>query len=135
MNKWILLPGLLLFSSCYAAVYDSPEMAMTVDSSQSRFVISLPSNPTTGYSWTLKNYNSNLFKLLSSQFHPLKPKLIGSGGKTVFVFQVLKGVKLPVRSTFEFFYARPWEPENGRTQKVRVNFQKGLNTAAPVIGE
>ncbi|RAP37942.1 hypothetical protein B1207_02840 [Legionella quinlivanii] len=133
MKKWILLIGLYLSGQSYAAVYDSPEIFMNVDINHPHFSISLPSNPTTGYSWTLKKYNDKLYELMTHQFHPTKPKLIGAGGKTVFVFEVLKGVTLPKRSTFEFFYARPWEPQNGRTQKVIITFQKGLNTAPPVL--
>ena len=82
------------------------------------FEVTLDSNPTTGYSWAYSSSSNNL-ALVSNEFvRPQNSRLIGSGGKQVFVF------KADVPTTLHLRYARAWEnsakPASSVTVKVEV---------------
>lgn len=96
---------------------------------ESKFQIRLPSNPSTGYQWTLKNYNQTLLNVVSTQFNPGPSKLIGAEGTTIYTFEVAKGVIPPRMTPLVFFYARSWEQDKGTTQTVIVNFE---GTTSPI---
>ena len=70
------------------------------------FTIALPSNPTTGYTWTM-DYDNVLLRAEDAQFEPSASNSIrlGAGGTFVFAFTpLLKG-----KTTIRFVYKRPWE--------------------------
>jgi predicted secreted protein len=70
------------------------------------FTITLPSNPTTGYGWTV-DYDYVLLKMESDQFKKTATETVrvGAGGFSSFVFTPL----LPGKTTIYFVYKRPWE--------------------------
>ncbi|WED44044.1 protease inhibitor I42 family protein [Legionella cardiaca] len=105
-----------------ALTHAADTMSVNVDTSQTQFVVTLPANPTTGYQWTVENYDKALLKLLSSKYVAPQTKLIGAGGKTLFTFQLLEGKTYPKSTILLFKYARPWEPDTGTTKQVTVNF-------------
>jgi predicted secreted protein len=83
------------------------------------FEVTLDSNPTTGFSWAY-SFSSNNLALVSNDFvRPQNSRLIGSGGKQVFVF------KADGPTTLHLRYARAWEnnaePAASVTVKVEVS--------------
>ena len=70
------------------------------------FTISLASNPTTGYAWTM-DYDNVLLRVEDASFQPTAINAIrpGAGGTSVFVFTPLRTGK----TTISFVYKRPWE--------------------------
>ncbi len=71
------------------------------------FVITLGSNPTTGYSWQLAEPLPRMLKLQSKRYIPDIPQKIGGGGTEKWTFK-------PVRSgevIIIFEYVRPWQKE------------------------
>jgi len=71
-------------------------------------VITLESNPTTGYSWQIdKSYNGKIIKILSHSYKPTEntKNLVGAGGIESWA---LKG-KSAGTSEVVFEYVRPWE--------------------------
>jgi predicted secreted protein len=68
------------------------------------FTISLPSNPSTGYSWNA-DYDHVLLDLQSSQFESGPSEAIGESGLTVYLFMPKKAGK----TTIAFVYKRPLE--------------------------
>lgn len=68
------------------------------------FNISLDSNPTTGYSWTV-NFDSHFLKEENESYRRSQPELIGSGGQQVFTFTPISIGK----TTLSAVYKRPWE--------------------------
>ena len=83
------------------------------------FEVTLDSNPTTGYSWAYSSSSNNL-ALISNEFvRPQNSRLIGSGGKQVFVF------KADGPTTLHLRYARAWEnnaePASSVSVKVEVS--------------
>lgn len=105
--------SLLMANIVHAAV-------IRVNADQPQFVVKLPSNPTTGYQWSVTDYNKNCFSLKESHYLAAKKKLIGSGGEMVFTFNNLHGQKACNSSTIVFSYARPWESKRGQVKKVVI---------------
>jgi inhibitor of cysteine peptidase len=65
-------------------------------------VVSLPGNPTTGFSWRLRKVDRAVLKLTSSAYIPNKtsPPKVGSGGKFVFRFRALVEGRTPLRLVY-----------------------------------
>ncbi len=68
------------------------------------FEISLPSNPTTGYSWNV-DYDSALLNLTGSEYIVPSSRALGARGSSIYLFQPLR----PGRTTIYFVYKRSWE--------------------------
>ena len=96
---------------------------LTVDPDQSQFIVTLPANPTTGYQWTVTEYDKRNLKLIKSYYEPAKTKLMGAGGQMYFVFKKVTKT-YPDKTELIFKYAQPWEPENGTLKNITINFSK-----------
>ena len=118
----MIISALLIL--CCQWGYAAKAMTVNVDSSNPQFVVTLASNPTTGYQWTVTQYDKRLFKLLGSHFDAPRTRMLGAGGQMNFNFALIKGKKYPVSSQMVFTYARPWEHNNGTVQSVTLNFLK-----------
>lgn len=116
------LAGLLLFflGSVNAA---TDTMTLNVNAQQPSFQVTLPANPTTGFKWTVTNYDQSLLQLTSSNYIAPQSKLIGAGGQMQFTFALAPGKTYPASTIIQFKYARPWESKKGSLKKVIVNFQ------------
>jgi len=69
-------------------------------------VIKLPSNPTTGYSWSISSEPaSQTLKLISSKYIAPKSNLVGAPGQEVWLFRALG----PGKTMFKLSYSRPFE--------------------------
>ena len=93
-------------------VYDDASKAVMVSSEQPDFVIKLPGNPTTGYSWFFENDNNNLVEMMSSEYtaEAVSEEVVGSGGsRTWHVHLSSAAFKVPTSLKLHFLYARPWE--------------------------
>jgi len=96
---------------------------VTVSSNQPEFVLKLKSNPTTGYSWSLREYNANVVTLVKHVFKAPVKGLIGAPGFDYWTFRVKPaGFITPQSFTIHMVYARPWESKDSGTEVVfRVN--------------
>lgn len=115
-----LIASLLLF--CSLCGHAAETSTMTVDPSSTQFVVTLPSNPTTGYQWTATTYDKKLFNMTGSQYLPPQKQLIGAGGNMTFTFALIKGKSYPKSTQMVFTYARAWDPKSGMVKTVTVNF-------------
>lgn len=113
--------GCLLFGFSLIANAGT-NLELNVDATESSFVVSLAANPTTGYTWSVLEFDKNLLTLTSSQYQKAKNKLIGAGGQMLFTFSLNKGKTYPQRTNMTFKYARSWEPNSATLQKITVNF-------------
>ena len=69
-------------------VYSDPGQAITVRVDQ-QFIITLESNPTTGYQWKA-DFDQSLLRLVGSKFESSEQEgAVGAGGKQSFTFQGL----------------------------------------------
>ena len=116
----LMLGCLLSLCSLFAYSADT----LTINAKSNQFVVTLPSNPTTGYQWTATRYNKNLFHLLTSRYKAPQSKLMGAGGQMTFTFALNKGKSYPQQTPMVFTYARPWESKNGTVKPITIRFIK-----------
>lgn len=70
----------------------------------SAFSVTLPENPTTGYSWNL--VHSAGLTLLNDEFIPPSTQLVGAGGTRLWLFSAVEKGNQSVHGE----YRRPWVP-------------------------
>ncbi|WP_207386015.1 protease inhibitor I42 family protein [Legionella gresilensis] len=119
---WAVTMLLSVIATTYAATSYKP-MTINLKPTDTQFQVILPANPTTGYQWTLHNYDRSLLRLVSNQFNPPNSKLMGAGGQTVFTFEIIHGAVTPGVTSLVFSYARSWENQGGTSQTVTVRFR------------
>ncbi len=84
-----------------------------------QFKISLPENPSTGYSWEV-NYDTCILRLDNHVYTPEGEQAIGSGGSAQFTFTALEeGLTL-----ITFSLKRPWETEVLEQKQILVSIKK-----------
>ncbi|MCX5827840.1 MAG: protease inhibitor I42 family protein [Deltaproteobacteria bacterium] len=84
-------------------------------------VVTLPSNPTTGYQWQLmKTLAESTVKLVSHVYRAPQTGLVGAGGQEIWIFRTTGFGE----SEIALGYIRSWEkgvpPVNIRTIRLRV---------------
>jgi inhibitor of cysteine peptidase len=86
------------------------------------FVIKLPSNPTTGYSWRLTEPLPDMLELSDKDYRtPAENRhLVGAGGVEEWRFKAVRRAE----ATLVFEYVRPWEkdtpPVERRSFTIRI---------------
>ncbi len=100
-------------------------MNILVTVKQPEFIIKLKSNPSTGYSWFLREYNANLIAPVKHTYEAGTKNLIGSSGFELWTFRVKPaGFTVPQQTVIRMIYTRPWEGSDTSTQMVfRVTTQ------------
>jgi predicted secreted protein len=89
------------------------------------FIVALKSNPTTGYTWNIKNAgNEKVISLLDTAYvndaSDNQPAIVGQGGRQYWYFKALQAGT----TELQMVYARPWEsvqPAQVFDLKVTVN--------------
>jgi len=104
----LVVLGTLLVAGCAPGgtkEYNSPSQPIEAKVGES-FMITLESNPTTGYKWEA-SFDQNLLKLVKSEYKRDESKagLVGAGGKEYFIFQGVKSGDAQIKMT----YKRSWE--------------------------
>ena len=117
-----ILSALLMLVMSQIKAADS--IVINLGATDTTFQVALPSNPSTGYQWTIKGYDKQLLTLVSSKYISPKTNLIGAGGVMEYNFELNSGVKVPKRTALVFLYARPSEnvPEQESIKTVTINF-------------
>lgn len=95
-----------------------------VTSQSPQFRITEPSNGTTGYVWKM-DYDKNLLSLTSEKTYVPNSKLMGAGGKTIWVFTAKPQafVKPKTQTMLKLVYQRPWNPkDNPKEMFIVVEF-------------
>lgn len=105
--------------------YSEDNSSILVSPGHPEFTIKLKSNPTTGYSWFLRDYNKDLIKPVKHNFEASKEKLIGASGFEMWTFRAKPAAfAVPQQTTIKLIYARPWKGADGSTPIVfRVTTQ------------
>jgi inhibitor of cysteine peptidase len=106
-------------------IYTEDKRNILVTKDQPQFVIYLKANPTTGYNWFLREYDSKLVTPLKHTYEAPNTKLIGAPGFDVWTFAIKPaGFTVPQITQIRFTYARPWETAGQENQIVfRVSMQ------------
>jgi len=88
--------------------------AMKIDD---EFVLTLESNPTTGYRWQFADKpDEKIVRFISSEYKAPETKLVGAGGNEVWTFKAAgKG-----KTTINLIYVRPWEKDTPPARTATV---------------
>lgn len=106
-------------------VFSSPNTAIKVQANQPEFTLTLQSNPSTGYSWFLTKYNSQLITAVSHQFVAPNTNLIGAPGYEIWTFKLAPtAFAVPQTTNVVMEYARPWEKSGGSKSVFKVYLAK-----------
>ena len=101
---------------------DKPNIMISKDKPQ--FTLKLKSNPTTGYSWFLREYNSRLISPVKHSFEPPEKKLIGAPGYELWTFRVkADAFVVPQQLMVRMIYARPFSTDGGTQIIFRISTQ------------
>ena len=111
----LLLPlSLALLAACASA----PKQNVTVDNqsacplqlkTRQNLILTLPSNPTTGYRWAIQDSAGGVLRSLGPEVYQSSDngQLLGSGGQSTWRFQAYAQGSGRLRLTSQ----QPWEPE------------------------
>lgn len=101
-------------------VYTEQKTGVVVTAEQPEFSIKLKSNPTTGYSWFLRDYHSRYLTPVKHVFQaPETPQRAGAPGFEVWTFRMKpEAFTVPLQTALRFVYARPWEKNEQPTAVV-----------------
>lgn len=115
----LFITSVILFLGCWMTqalpvpekiIYSENKTAIVVTSETPQFTIQLPSNPSTGYSWFLREYDSHLITPVSHSFQKQTLDRVGVPKMETWVFQAKKSAFLvPKQTSLLFVYVRPWE--------------------------
>jgi predicted secreted protein len=112
----------LLFSFVFITLFahaNKPEQSISLNRGQTT-TVSIPSNPTTGYSWQLcsKNTRNTIVGIKELPYTPDKTGLVGSGATQSW--EITGNKRGQARIKFE--YRRPWEKGAAPAQIKRYLF-------------
>lgn len=113
------LNRVILFAlTAYCSFLFASTNTLIVKPNQPEFSIQLQSNPTTGYSWSLKSYDKKLLSLIKHQYIKPTNHLIGATGYEIWIFKANSLFFSYQKTTsLVFSYERPWE-KNMNTKQV-----------------
>ena len=100
-------------------VFTEASTSIIVSSEKPEFTLKLKSNPTTGYSWFLREYDSQIITPIKHNYEASTSQLIGASGFEYWTFRVNPtGFIVPQQTTMRMVYARPWQSNDPSTQLV-----------------
>lgn len=79
-----------LFFGISTMSYANDNPTLNVNVSSPSFEVTLPANPTTGFQWSVVQYNKKLLTLSNSSYEQPKTKLMGAGGKCILFLRYKK---------------------------------------------
>lgn len=96
---------------------------LEVTPKQQNFSISLPATPSTGFQWTIIEYDKSIFEPVSAKYNSSKDRVPGARGEMIFVFNILKKDSYPKSSILKFKYSRSWEPATATYKEIMVHIK------------
>jgi inhibitor of cysteine peptidase len=106
MKKIIIFTLIFISLASFSFTEETKQAKVVEVQAGQGFTITLKANAATGYQWQfVKPLDENLVQLISSKYLTDKTKLVGAGGKQVWVFKAMK----PGQTTISLKYVRSWE--------------------------
>ena len=84
-----------------------------------RFVVVVPSNHTTGYSWRFAGGDPSVCSIVGNAFEGSATGRVGAGGYEFWTFRAAG----PGRTQGLLVYARPWEKDQDPLRTVRLDVE------------
>ncbi len=139
MKSWMLAGIALGCFSLFLGCDDSSADPLVVSQSQNggtvalakgeTLAVELAGNPTTGYEWTIAQFDAAFLRLVDSSYSA-DSSAIGSGGTYAFRFEALQAGA----TTLGLVYRRSWETTaSDQTFTLAVNIQGSADTATPSL--
>jgi inhibitor of cysteine peptidase len=101
------------------ATYTESQPNITITSVQPDFTLKLRSNPSTGYSWAIEDYDAKYITPLEHSYQHATAQLPGAGGYELWSFRVNPHAFITSQqTTIRMMYTRPWEKIKRRTELV-----------------
>jgi predicted secreted protein len=106
--------------------FSDPSKPIVADENSATFIVRLKSNPTTGYTWFIKQINPQILKIDAHRYVPPQRQIPGAGGYEEWAFRVKPNAfkAAPISTTIQMFYARPWEKREGKPITFTVRVKK-----------
>ena len=131
LKKLFLILTLMIAFPLFAApatpIFNTPDKPIIVTEKNAVFTITLQSNPTTGFLWSVKSFDPKVVRMIGHKFvAPTNKKLIGAPGYEVYVFQVKhhaftttheKTTKIALQ------YTRPWTKDDATKTEFIIKMQ------------
>lgn len=119
-NLMFILIFFVLHSAAFAEVgneYSEKRLSVVASSTDPEFTIKIQSNPSTGFSWFLRDYNDKLLQPLTRKV--LSAEKVGEAQYEVWTFRLKPAAFIvPQQTLIRFVYVRPWENEEASKQLV-----------------
>lgn len=101
------------------SVYSEDKPNIVVTSAKPTFTLKLKANPTTGYSWFLREYDSLLVMPIKQEFIAGDTDRVGAPGYELWTFKVKPaGFTVPQQTVIRLIYARPWQANDSGKHAV-----------------
>ena len=97
----------------HTPVFTDASQAIAVQAGE-EFFIALPSNPTTGYTWTQSVADGKIVAYEGNVFQPPSGGAMGAGGQQIFIYHANRSGTTPIA----FAYARPFENNVAATKTL-----------------
>lgn len=100
-------------------IFKNPDETIIINDNMKGFQIVLPANPTTGYRWTLTQYNPAYFTLTKTVDYQASPsQLVGAGGVSRWFFDITPEFRnhTSLQTQIRLVYARPFAPQENPKQ-------------------
>lgn len=92
-----------------------------VTAENTEFTINLQSNPSTGYTWFVAGYSSDLIEPVSETYIAPDKNMPGAPGIEQWVFRVkAEAFIVPHKLIIKMSYSRPWESRSGQYKRIRI---------------
>ena len=114
-NKYLVLGMTLVLLAIYTAISQAGITVIQAELNKP-FNITLESNPTTGYAWTV-DFNHKMLIGGEKGFSASRPGAIGGSGQQVFVFTPIQEGETEISAV----YKRPWEEIAAEERTFQVN--------------
>ena len=114
-NKYLVLGITLVLLAIYTAISQADITVIQAELNKP-FNITLESNPTTGYTWTV-DFNHKMLIGGEKGYTASLPGAVGSSGHQVFVFTPIQEGQTEISAS----YKRPWEESAAEERTFRVN--------------
>ncbi len=100
-------------------IYTEDKLGIMVTKDHAQFQIKLKSNATTGYSWFLREYNSDIIIPVQRTIIPPETKMMGAPGFELWTFKVKPtAFTVPQQTMIRLIYSRPWDSNDQSKQVV-----------------
>ena len=109
----------------YSFAFDLRPQIKVLTEDEPNCTIRLPSNSSTGYSWSIQSYDDMLLQLNKHHYIASETERIGAGGYEEWQFEATAHAfqTSPRTTVIEFIYTRPWEQAQGKKPIDTKNFK------------